>query len=136
MRCIKPTLRGALGTAVLLLGSSAAMPLPAAWQDSQAPAADNTKVNKRDRKKSEVTADQQKMNEGDRELTQRIRKAIIADESLSTYAHNIKVISRNGTVTLKGPVRTAEEKEKVASLAKEAAGDSSQITNELSVKAH
>ena len=94
---------------------------------------DNTKVNKRDREKSEVTADQQKENTSDREITKKIRRAIVDDKNLSTYAHNVKVITRNGTVTLKGPVHTAEEKAAVAAKAVEIAG-SGNVKNELSVK--
>src|SRR5687767_8712551 len=62
--------------------------------------ADNTKVNKRDRSSSAVTADQQKENEGDRELSANIRKALMDNKDLSTYAHNVKIVSRNGMVTL------------------------------------
>jgi hypothetical protein len=61
---------------------------------------DNTKVNKRDRKAGQVTADQHKENEGDRKLTQDIRRSIMEDKSLSTYAHNVKIISQNGTFSL------------------------------------
>src|ERR1700722_20083459 len=67
---------------------------------------DNTAVNKRDRDPGEATADQQKMNPADRDLSAKIRRSIMADKSLSTYAHNVKIISQNGTVTLKGPVRS------------------------------
>ena len=94
---------------------------------------DNTKMNKRDRAKSEVTADQQKENKSDRELARKIRRAIVEDKSLSTYAHNVKVIATNGTVTLKGPVHTAEEKTAVAAKAAEIAGREN-VKNELSVK--
>src|ERR1700730_12215139 len=82
-------------------------------QESTAPppAADNTKTNQRDKSKAEPTADQQKENQSDRELTQQIRRAIVQDKSLSTYAHNVKIISEDGLVTLKprhpkSPVRT------------------------------
>jgi hyperosmotically inducible protein len=84
--------------------------------------ADNTKVNKQDRAKGAVTADQQKENAGDRELTQKIRKAIMADKSLSSYAHNVKIITQGGQVTLKGPVRSEEEKQIVLAKATELAG--------------
>jgi len=79
-----------------------------------------------------VTADQQKMNASDRELAQKVRKAIVDDKSLSTYAHNVKVIARDGTVTLKGPVRSAEEKTAVEAKATEAAG-AGKVTNELTI---
>ena len=101
--------------------------------DAQSAAPDNTKRNKRDRNKSEVTADQQKENSSDRELARNIRRAIVKDKSLSTYAHNIKVIVQNGTVTLKGPVHTAEEKSAILAKAKEAAGGAN-VQDEISVK--
>ncbi len=98
------------------------------------PKADNTKVNQRDREPGAATADKQKMNKADRELTQNIRRAIIADKSLSTYAHNIKVISQNGVVTLKGPVHSEEEKKSIESKAAEVAGASAKIDNQIDVK--
>jgi hyperosmotically inducible periplasmic protein len=63
---------------------------------SQGAAADNTTVNQRDRNRNEPTADQQKDNRPDRDITQEIRRAIAKDKSLSTYAHNVKVITQNG----------------------------------------
>jgi hyperosmotically inducible periplasmic protein len=94
---------------------------------------DNTKMNKGDGSKVAVTADQQKMNASDRQLTQQVRKAVVADKGLSTYAHNIKIIAQNGKVTLKGPVRSEDEKQSIASKAEEVAG-AGNIDNELSVK--
>src|ERR1700694_5607795 len=84
----------------------AGMCLSGALLCGQAPAPDNTKVNKM----PGATADKQKMNAEDRTLSQNIRKAFMDDKTLSTYAHNVKIISRNGMVTLRGPVRSAEEK--------------------------
>jgi hyperosmotically inducible protein len=95
---------------------------------------DNTKVNKRDRDRSEPTADQQKGNVSDRDMTKRIRQSIMADKSLSTYAHNVKVISQNGVVTLKGPVRSEDEKKAIESKAMEVVGSGGRINNEMSVK--
>lgn len=99
--------------------------------DTSVPA-DNTKVNKRDRNKNEPTAGQQSNAKSDRELTRKIRQALVKDKDLSTYAHNIKVITNNGAVTLKGPVRTEDEKKAVEAKAAEAAGGAS-ITNQLEV---
>jgi len=93
---------------------------------------DNTKVNTRDRAKGAVTADQQKENAGDRELTQKIRKSLMADKSLSTYAHNVKVVSQGGQVTLKGPVRTEDEKRNVEAKAVEVAG-AGHVVNQISI---
>jgi osmotically-inducible protein OsmY len=95
---------------------------------------DNTKVNKRDRDRSEPTADQQKGNVSDRDMTKKIRQSIVADKSLSTYAHNVKVISQNGVVTLKGPVRSEDEKKAIESKAMEVVGSGGRINNEMSVK--
>jgi hyperosmotically inducible protein len=97
-----------------------------------APKPDNTKANKQDRDANAPTADQQKNNKADRETAKQIRKAIMADKSLSTYAHNAKVIVQNGTVTLKGPVRSDEEKRAVEAKAAEVAG-ASNVKNELTI---
>jgi hyperosmotically inducible periplasmic protein len=95
---------------------------------------DNTKVNQRDRNTGEVTADQQKANATDRELTKKIRRSIMADKSLSTYAHNIKIISQNGAVTLKGPVKSDDEKKVVVAKAVAVAGSADKVTDQISVK--
>jgi osmotically-inducible protein OsmY len=98
-----------------------------------APASDNTKMNQRDRNPNEPTADQQQNNRSDRDITQQVRKALEADKSFSTYAHNVKVITQNGQVTLKGPVRSEEEKRAVEAKAAEVAGEG-KVTSELTVK--
>ena len=107
----------------------------ASAQDSSAqqPAPDNTKVNERDKSKAEPTADQQKENRPDREITREIRRSIAQDKSLSSYAHNVKIISENGMVTLKGPVRSDEEKSAVEAKAAEIAGKD-KVTSQLEVK--
>ena len=94
---------------------------------------DNTKVNKRDRKTSEPTADQGKNASSDRETMRKIRRAVVADKSLSTYAHNIKIISQGGKVTLKGPVHTEDEKKAIEAKATEVAG-AGNVMNEITVK--
>ncbi len=96
---------------------------------------DNTKMNKGDGSTGAVTADKQKMDAGDRKLTQNIRKSVMADKSLSTYAHNVKIIAQNGMVTLKGPVRSEEEKKTIVAKAVEVAGGADKVTDQLSVKA-
>lgn len=93
---------------------------------------DNTKMNQRDRASGAVTADQQKMNSADRELTRKIRKSVTADKTLSLYAQNIKIISRDGAVMLRGPVRTEAEKEEIGKKAIAIAG-MSKVTNELEI---
>src|ERR1700680_1472364 len=94
--------------------------------------ADNTRVNTRDRTKGAVTADQQKEKSSDRERTQKIRRALVQDKTLSSYAHNVKVIAQGGQVTLKGPVRTEEEKRTVETKDAEVAG-AGHVTNQMSV---
>jgi len=112
----------------LLLGCGALV----SAQDSsqQMPAPDNTKINQHDRNPN---ADQQTNDRSDRDLTQQVRKAIVGDKSLSTYAHNVKVIAQNGQVTLKGPVRSEEEKRAVEAKAAEVAGEG-KVVSELTVK--
>ena len=95
---------------------------------------DNTKVNKQDRNAGQPTADQQKMNKADRDLSAHIRKSIMADKSLSTYAHNIKVISQDGVVTLKGPVHSDDEKKAIVAKAVEVAGSADKVVDQITVK--
>ena len=97
------------------------------------PASDNTRTNQRDRSASEPTADQQKENRSDRDITQQIRQSIMKDKSLSSYAHNIKIVTQNGQVTLKGPVRSEDEKQAIETKAAEVAGHD-KITSELNIK--
>lgn len=99
---------------------------------AQQPAPDNTKMNQADRSNDRPTADQQKDNPSDRELTQHVRQAIMEDKSLSTYAHNVKIISQNGVVTLKGPVRSDDERRAIEAKANEVAGKD-KVVNELTV---
>lgn len=94
---------------------------------------DNTTVNRRDRKSTAPTADAQKQDSADRKITQQIRQSILKDKSLSTYAHNVKIISQNGQVTLKGPVRTEEEKQAIEMKAIEVAGENN-VNSQLDVK--
>lgn len=94
--------------------------------------ADNSRANKKDKTEGAVTADQQKNNRTDRRLAQQIRKSVMADKSLSTDAHNVKIVAQNGTVDLKGPVRSEDEKKTVVAKAEEAAGPG-KVTDELTI---
>ena len=94
---------------------------------------DNTKVNERDRDKSQPTADQQSNNPSDLDITQQIRQSIMKDKTLSTYAHNVKIITEGGLVTLKGPVRSEEERSSIEAKASAIVG-ADKVTNELAVK--
>ena len=112
--------------------SVCSVPAHAAQSDPQAQP-DNTKNNKGDNSPGAVTADQQKMSPADRDMAKKIRRSIASDSSLSSYAHNIKVIVRDGMVTLKGPVHTEDEKNAIGGKASEIAG-ADKVQNELRVK--
>jgi hyperosmotically inducible protein len=117
----------------LALGISLSWPIPSRAQTPEVKP-DNTKVNKRDRNPGEATADQQKMNAADRSLTAKIRKSVMADKALSAYAHNVKIISQDGIVTLKGPVRSDDEVKSIVAKAVEVAGSPDKVVNQMSVK--
>src|ERR1700726_2310989 len=103
-------------------------------QDSpNAAAPDNTAVNVRDRAPDAMTAGQQSNAKSDVELTREIRRAVVKDHSLSMMAHNVKIVSANGSVTLRGPVKTEEEKTAIASKAQTIAG-ADKVENQLEVK--
>ena len=121
---------GLLGASVLFGVSLVAAPIPQSGQ--QDPAPDNTKMNHGDASKNAATADQQKMNPADRDTTKQIRAAIMKDKSLSTYAHNIKIITQNGKVTLKGPVRSDDEKSNIEAKAVAVAG-ADNVTDQLTI---
>jgi hyperosmotically inducible protein len=132
MRVSSKRVRGFVFIGVALL-SSVVMAAPQPRQDNdQQTTPDNSKTNKRDRDKNSPTADRQKMNPTDRDLAKRIRSAITDDKSLSTYAHNIKIVAQDGKVTLKGPVRSEEEKSAIETKATEVAG-AGNVINQLEV---
>ena len=117
-----------LGATLFFGASLLASPIPQSGQ----PAPDNTKMNQGDASKDATTADQQKMNPADRNTTRQIRKSIMQDKSLSTYAHNIKIITQDGKVTLKGPVRTADDKASLEAKAVAVAG-ADNVTDQLEI---
>lgn len=92
---------------------------------------DNTRMNKEPANRK-MSADQQGQHSSDVTVTQKIRKRLNKDKSLSTYAHNVKIITRNGMVTLKGPVRSEKEKGIVEQVAGEVAGKDN-VTSEIAV---
>lgn len=93
---------------------------------------DNTKINQRDASQTEVTADQQPSSGSDMEITRMIRQDLMKHNDLSTYAHNIKIITMNGKVTLKGPVRSKKEVNTVLQSANSVAG-ASNVINQITV---
>jgi hyperosmotically inducible protein len=106
--------------------------LSALAQDT--PAADNTSKNQRDRSGETRTPGDQSNSSEDVKITAAIRSAVVKDDSLSTTARNVKIITADGTVTLRGPVKDEAEKTKIAELAQSAAGNA-KIDNQLEVKA-
>ena len=120
--------------ALLLFGNSART-VYAAERTSAPPAQtapNNTGRNVRDRGGATLTPGDQSESQADRRLTQQIRKAIMADKSLSTTAKNVKIITINGTVTLRGPVKSVHEKEAIEAKAQQIAG-ATNVDNQLEV---
>src|ERR1700730_8163995 len=114
--------------AALLLSSMLAAPHVMA----QTVSPDNAKSNKVDASNATATADAQTNSAADLDLTKRIRRSVMADKSLSTYAHNIKIVTVNGSVTLNGVVRSEDEKGAVEMKATNIAGKNN-VTNYLKV---
>jgi hypothetical protein len=110
---------------------SNAAALPA--QDSTAGAPDNSRVNARDRSGKTLTPMDQGPSEGDRKITQQIRQAVVKDGSLSFTAKNVKIITINSKVTLRGPVKSEAERSSIEAAAKNVAGVA-QVDNQLEIK--
>ena len=119
---------------ILTLISVAALPIWVIAADDAKKDADNSAKNERDRDSKTLTPGDQSGTPEDRKLTQSIRQAVMKDKSLTMTAKNVKIITANGKVTLRGPVNTAEEKTKINDLAKVAAG-TVPVDNQLEVKA-
>lgn len=117
---------------VAALGSSWAW-AQTAPQGQATPAADNTKMNNRDKGDPAQTPQTQSNAKADRELLASVRRTIVKDKSLSVTAHNIKILVEGGVVTLRGPVKSDEEKSKVEALAKSVAGVTS-VDNKVDIK--
>jgi hyperosmotically inducible periplasmic protein len=100
----------------------------------ETPAADNTSKNQRDRSGETRTPGDQSNSSEDVKITAAIRSAVFKEDSLSATAKNVKIITADGTVTLRGPVQSEAEKAKIAELAQSAAGNA-KIDNQLEVKA-
>jgi osmotically-inducible protein OsmY len=96
--------------------------------------ADNTARNSRDSGGKTVTPMDQSENEGDRAITQRVRKVVVDNDALSTNAHNVKIVTANGVVTLRGPVNTPQEKNTVVAAAQMTPGVK-RVDDQLEVKA-
>lgn len=94
---------------------------------------DNTAVNERDRAPAAKTPIDQNENQRDVNITAEIRKQILAHENMSVIARNVKVITADGKVTLRGPVNSAEEKDVIDGIAKKVAGKEN-VDNQIEVK--
>ena len=105
-----------------------------AQDNNSSPAADNSGRNKRDRSGETQTSGDQSNSSADIKTTSTIRRAIVHDSSLSTMAKNVKIMTQDGVVTLRGPVKSEAEKAKVAELARAHAGNA-KVEDQLEVKA-
>ncbi len=119
---------------ILAFASVLALPMCAFAADEPKKDADNTAKNERDRDNKTLTPTDQSETPEDRKLTQAIRQAVMKDSSLTLTAKNIKIITAQGKVTLRGPVNSAEEKTKINELATTAAGQAP-VDNQLEIKA-
>jgi osmotically-inducible protein OsmY len=117
------------GLAVTALGGLTACDRPAGRTD-----ADNTARNARDSGARTATPMDQGENEGDRTITQHVRKVVVDNNALSTNAHNVKIITQNGVVTLRGPVETPQEKNTIVAAAEMTPGVK-RVDDQLEVKA-
>ena len=97
------------------------------------PDADDSGRNVRDRDDRTLTPEDQGGSAADRAITQQIRKAVVADDGLSMNAKNVKIITVDGVVTLRGPVKFAAEKTRIASVAAEADGVK-RVDNQIDVE--
>jgi hyperosmotically inducible periplasmic protein len=129
MPFLRTTILAIAAVALCCCTSSINASHPSSQTGTAQPAPDNSNQNKN----QNPTADNQSNAQSDRMTTAKIRKAITADKTLSTYAHNVKIITLNGAVTLKGPVTSDEEKQKVAAMAANIVS-ANKVTDELTVK--
>ena len=101
--------------------------------DADSVDADNTKKNERDRDSAGLTPMDQGNSAEDIEMTQKIRQAVVADDTLSSNAKNVKIITKDGAVTLRGPVKDEAEKARVVEMAQRVAG-TAPVTDELEIE--
>ena len=118
---------------ILVLACLSAVSLAALAADNEKTKPNNTAVNERDRSGETQTSGDQSNSSADLKITQAIRQALMKDSELSTTAKNVKIITNNGQVTLRGPVKNAQEKAKIDQLARSAAGGA-KIVDQLDVK--
>jgi len=107
--------------------------LAAPWSRPSEQNSENSQVTRPSNSNSSASADEQAQSTKDRELARKIRRALVTDKSLSTYAHNIRIIAQSGTVTLKGVVRSEQEKSAIISKAIQIAG-ANNVKDEITAK--
>ena len=120
---------------VVLMATVWAFAALASTTHAQRYPADNSGKNVRDRYGATVTAEDQSNDKTDLAITQQIRRSVMADTALSVNAHNVKIITENGFVTLRGPVGSASEKAKIGKKAQRVAGVT-RVDNELEIASH
>ena len=125
--------KGPMKRTLVALTCLSAFSLAALAADNKKAEPDNTATNERDRSGETKTSGDQSNSSADLKITQDIRRALMKDSELSTTAKNIKIITDNGQVTLRGPVKNAQEKAKIDQLARSAAGGA-KIDDQLDVK--
>jgi osmotically-inducible protein OsmY len=114
-------------------GVAVAQTTPSPPPGKATPIADNTVMNGRDQANTADTAQSQSNAKADRELLAAVRRSVVKDKSLSTTAHNVKILASNGVVTLRGPVKSDAEKAQIETLARQVAGVTS-VQNNLDIK--
>ena len=129
----KPQTKGPMKRTLLALACLSAFSVAGMAADDKTKP-DNTATNERDRSGETKTSGDQSNSSADLKTTQAIRQALMKDGELSTTAKNIKVITANGQVTLRGPVKTAQEKAKIDQIARSAAGATARSTINSDVK--
>jgi hyperosmotically inducible protein len=122
----------ALFAALLIFGCSKERSDDRQSSNTEAVKPDNTGRNAADKDTGAKTAQDQPENEQDRTISQEVRKAVTSDDSLSTDAKNVKIVTTDGTVTLRGPVKSEKEKTEIESKAKQIAGVKN-VENQLEV---
>jgi hyperosmotically inducible periplasmic protein len=124
------------GAATLMIASFGVVLVSACDRttDATRTAADNTARNVRDQGSKLPTPMDQGESEADRAITQQVRQSVVKNDALSTNAHNVKIITQNGVVTLRGPVNSAAEKATIAAAARSASGVT-RVDDQIEVKA-
>jgi hyperosmotically inducible periplasmic protein len=131
---MKKLLLPLIASLLMIYSSQGQQATPIPYDPAALTEADNSKRNSTEQNKNTDTAEKQSNSKDDLALTQKIRQAVMKDGSLSMNAKNVKIIARDGTISLKGPVDSEREKDTIATAAGEIAGKD-KVDNQLEVKA-